>query len=460
MLLNALLADVPMAWIRIAGLGSGDVIIGFLWLPLPVVLLGCAALWMLAAGPRANGPVAYDRYGRVVCQRRRRFWVVPVAICLIVLASRGLRDHVHGTITLDSDNHPATVVQRQRHHSDSSLEERLDRIGEHLDHVFGNGAAKLERQLDHGADQIDGQVERRAAQLQRQLEHVAAQIERHLDHVGNQISHKHPVIPHHAVAPALVVVTQTSEEPTVIEPNPPALPVVGPPQGEVAAVAAAPAAPPAISAPVTPVAPVAPPSPVANTAAPAAGPTAKTAATAEPASEKLPEWAKTEIVDEGTRKLVVVPGGFAGSEKEAEQEALEAARLVLGDAIQRAYPKVGHWLPPAAAIREDAVRRTFIEKIHRKTVSSGTPFIVYRGYQQIELSPAVFTQLLSSWKDQVLPARLEELGAIAALLTLTFATGAAYFRLDDRTHGRYRRRLAVGAVAVIGAGVAAAAALI
>ncbi len=128
--------------------------------------------------------------------------------------------------------------------------------------------------------------------------------------------------------------------------------------------------------------------------------------------------------------------------------------------FSRPIPRWADWLPSADAVREDAVRRTHVEKIHRKTVSSGTPFIVYRGYQQIELSPAVFTQLLSSWKDQVLPARLEELGAIAALLTLTFATGAAYFRLDDRTHGRYRRRLKLAAVAIIGAGAAAAAALI
>jgi hypothetical protein len=44
-------------------------------------------------------------------------------------------------------------------------------------------------------------------------------------------------------------------------------------------------------------------------------------------------------------------------------------------------------------------------------------------------------------------------------LTLTFATGAAYFRLDERTHGRYRGRLKLAAVAIISAGVAAAGAL-
>ncbi len=174
----------------------------------------------------------------------------------------------------------------------------------------------------------------------------------------------------------------------------------------------------------------------------------------------MPDWAKTEIVDEDNRKLVVVQGGFAGTESEADHDTLEAARLVLGDAIQRAYPKVGKWLPPTEAVREVAVRLTYVEKIPRKTLSSGTPFIVYRAYKQVELSPKVYSQLLSNWKEEVVPRRLEALAGFAALLTLTFATGAAYFRLDDRTQGRYRGRLKVAAVAVIGAGAAAAAALI
>jgi hypothetical protein len=48
---------------------------------------------------------------------------------------------------------------------------------------------------------------------------------------------------------------------------------------------------------------------------------------------------------------------------------------------------------------------------------------------------------------------------LAALLTLTFAAGAAYFRLDERTQGRYRGRLKLAAVTVIAAGGAAAATL-
>lgn len=461
MLLNVLLADSPVAWIRIAGFGSTDLVIGFLSLPLPVVLLGCAAVWLFVAGPRASRPVACDRYGRAVYTRRHRFWVYPLAICLVVFAIRGMRDHVHGTITIDSDNHPVVVT----HHSAAGLEERLDRLGEHLDRAFEHGATKFETHVDQGAEQIDGQLERGAVRIHQQLERVAAQIERQLDHVGRQIAHQHHPKVRTAAEPTVVVVAQTADEPTVIEPNPPALPVPGSVSSDATLVSPTPPAPPAKPAPTIVAAPATPskPSsaiPVAAAAAPASTATAKPAANTDVPSEKVPEWTKTEIVDEGNRKLVVVPGSFAGSQKEAEQDALEAARLVVGDAIQHQFPEVADWRPTAEAVREDSVRRTFVEQIHRKTVSSGTPFVVYRAYHQVELSPAVNAQLIAGWKQEVLPQRLETLGGLAALLTLTFATGAAYFRLDDRTHGRYRGRLALAAVAIVGAGAAAAAAVV
>jgi hypothetical protein len=454
-MLNVLLTYSPAAGTCLADLGSGVVVVGFLWLPFPVLIVGCVALWCFAAMPRANRPGGCGPRGG----RRHQLWVYPVVICIVVLASRGLKDHGHGTVIVDP--HAATVFHRDDNGSDARLEERLERLGDQLEQRASQvelRASQLEGKLDHGAVHLDGQVERGAAHLQQQLERVAAQIERQLEHVGRQISHAH-----REVSPA-VVVAQAGEEPAVIEPNPPALPVLGQPQREVMAQVAAPAAPPSTPVPPTTQAPSAQPSPAAPpaAAAPVAGPPAKADAEAKTdvQSDKLPEWAKTEIVEEGNRKLVVVPGGFAGSQKEAEHDALDAARLVVGDAIQRVYPRVGKWLPTADAVREEAVRRTYVEQIHRKTVSSGTPFIVYRAYQQVELSPEVFAKLVSSWKEEVLPHRLEALGGLAALLTLTFATGAAYFRLDDRTQGRYRRRLALAAVAIVGAGAAAAAALI
>ena len=442
-------------------LGSQNAVLGFVWWPFPALLLGCVAMCCFAGmsagrGPRGYDPRGYDPRGGY---RRgpSRFWAIMFAVAVVVLVSRGMKEHVHTTIVVDPDNRPVAAVaaEHRRERLDEAvtrLERQLDRASDQVDRALAHSAAQIDRQVDHGTDQMSRQLDRGAADMAQQLEHAAAQLIREIEHLGHQVAQRHHDVP---AAHSITVTTPTTEA-AVTEPNAPALPVAG--AHEVDVVVAAPSSPPAAQAqPAPPATPAAPSAPVAA-AAPQAGPSSSPSA--DVAGEKLPAWAKTEIVDEDNRKLVVVQGGFAGTQSEAEHDTLEAARLVLGAAIQRAYPKVGKWLPPAESVREVAVRLTYVEKIPRKTISSGTPFIVYRAYKQVELSPAVYSQLLSSWKEEVVPRRLEALAGFAALLTLTFATGAAYFRLDDRTQGRYRRRLKVAAVAVIGAGAAAAAALI
>jgi hypothetical protein len=435
---NVLLVCNSDGWVLNLQLGTHGGALGFLWFPLPLLILGCFVFWCVSAISAGKARRNYDRR-EGVRSGGHRFWAYALIIGLVVLATRGFRDHGRWSITVDPDNHPATRVDNVERAA-ARLENRLDRAGD---------------EIDHNAAQAEQQVDRRTAQIARQLEHLAAQLERHFRHVGQHVilSHRDLSVP--------VAVAQAPEEPAVTEPRPPAMPVAGPAPAEATVVVTSPpAAAPSSTPPVATVAvaPAQPPIAAVATSTEHAAPSAADP-TATVDSEKLPDWTKTEIVDEGTRKLVVVPGGFGTSPKDAEREALEAARIVVGEAIQRAYPKVGDWRPSADAIREDAVRLTFVEKVHRKTVSSGTPFIVYRAYQQVELSPAVFSQLISSWKEEVLPHRLEALGGFAALLTLTFATGAAYFRLDERTHGRYRGRLKLAAVTIVSAGVAAAGAL-
>ncbi len=441
--------------------GSQNAVLGFVWWPFPALLLGCVAMCCFAGMSAGRGPRGYDPRGGY---RRgpSRFWAILFAVAAVVLVSRGMKEHVHTTTVVDPDNRPVAAVafERRRERLDeavSRLERQLDRASDQVDRALAHGSAQLDRQVDHGTDQMSRQLDKGAADMAQQLEHAAAQLIREIEHLGHQVAQRHHDVP---AARSITVSTPTTEA-AVTEPNAPALPVAGAPQVDVvvAVPSAPPSSPPAAQAqPAPPAVPAAPSAAPVAVAAPHAAPAASPSA--DVAGEKLPDWAKTDIVDESNRKLVVVQGGFAGTQSEAEHDTLEAARLVLGDAIQRAYPKVGKWLPPAESVREVAVRLTYVEKIPRKTLSSGTPFIVYRAYKQVELSPAVYSQLLSSWKEEVVPRRLEALAGFAALLTLTFATGAAYFRLDDRTQGRYRGRLKVAAVAVIGAGVAAAAALI
>jgi hypothetical protein len=411
-MLNFVLTHGPDGWEVACQLGALHGVVAFLAAPLALVGLTSVVVCCLAmcAGPGCGDPRGVRRRGP------SRFWIVAIVVCAIVLASRSAKDRVH-TVVVE----PRAAAPRHE-----SLDEAVTRLEKQLDRA----SDRLDQQINHQAAQIDSQVDRGTAEMVHQLERTAAQIIRQLEHLAEQSARRQ----RKTVAQTTTVASAAEEPAAVVEPKAPALPT---------------------SASASPATPTAPATPAADTksAAHDSGATAQASASSDSTGEQ-PEWTKTEVADEGNRKLVVVSGGFAGNEKDAQQEALEAARLVVGDAMQQAYPRVGSWLPPSAAVREDALRLTYVEKIHRKTVSSGTPFIVYRAYDQVELSPAVYAQLVSNWKEEVVPRRLMWLGSLAGLLTLTFATGAAYFRLDDRTHGRYRGRLRLAAATIIAAGAA------
>jgi hypothetical protein len=174
---------------------------------------------------------------------------------------------------------------------------------------------------------------------------------------------------------------------------------------------------------------------------------------------KLPDWAKeSDRTLDGDTKLVVLSGEMGATIDEAVAAGRAAAFERLRSDFSAAHPQAASWEPPPS-ITGDAVHRTFVERLDRKT-STGTPFSVYRAYQQVELSPAVRKKILPLWRNQIVEKRIWALGGLAGLLTLTFGTLAAYFRLDQRTSGLYRRRLKLAAVSVIAAGGMAAATML
>jgi hypothetical protein len=174
---------------------------------------------------------------------------------------------------------------------------------------------------------------------------------------------------------------------------------------------------------------------------------------------KLPDWAKESEHPIGNdTKLVVVSGEIGATIDEAVAVGRAAAFERLRADFATAHPQAANWQPPPS-ITADAIQRTFVERVDRKT-STGTSFTVYRAYEQVELSPAVRKKILPLWRDQIVEKRIWALGGLAGLLTLTFGTLAAYFRLDQRTSGLYRRRLKLAAVSVIAAGGMAAATIL
>jgi hypothetical protein len=178
------------------------------------------------------------------------------------------------------------------------------------------------------------------------------------------------------------------------------------------------------------------------------------------ASTTLPAWVsqKEEVVT-GEKRFVVVHGEIGGTVAEAEASARATAVEKARDDFAATFPQARGWEAPARTVGTVAIRREFVEEIDRKT-SSGTAFRVFRGHDQVELSPAVRKQIFPLWKEEVVGRRIFALGGLGALLTLTFGTLAVYFRLDDRTSGLYRRRLKLAAVSVIAAGGFAAATLL
>jgi hypothetical protein len=176
----------------------------------------------------------------------------------------------------------------------------------------------------------------------------------------------------------------------------------------------------------------------------------------------LPDWIGKTVVESKARKLVVVASDFAATTEAAEQDALRSAVGLVAFDFAATVPDAGaaNWKPPAGTVRSQAVRRVHVQRIDRQTVSSGTPFHVFRAYYQVELSPAVRNQLFPLWKQEIVDKRFSKLGALAGLLTLTFGAAAAYFRLDDWTSGQYRRRLKLAAVMIVTAGGFAAATLL
>lgn len=189
-------------------------------------------------------------------------------------------------------------------------------------------------------------------------------------------------------------------------------------------------------------------------------PSAKPEAVAGPAEwlisdstgTSLPDWALTPVSTEDDRQLVVVRSEQFADPAAAAAEALQAAT----DLVRRNFDefnRLGHysWSLDPQTVHSAAVRRTFTEPIQR---SAGEhDFTVYRTYLLVELSPSVRDQIEPIWREQVSQGRSAIVVVLLGLLTALAALVTGYFRLADRTDGRFLwplRFATVGAAALFG----------
>lgn len=175
---------------------------------------------------------------------------------------------------------------------------------------------------------------------------------------------------------------------------------------------------------------------------------------------KRPDWVDEKAVKTGDSRRIVVVGKLGLNPESAEAEGVAAVIVAVRRDFAEHYPISESWQPPAQIVRDQAIKQVYIEQAEHTTSTSDTHFKTYRAYCQVELTPALRSRLFPSWRDETVARRLWSLGGLAGLLTLTFGTVAAYFRLDERTSGHYRRRLKLAAVSIIAAGGLAAARLL
>src|SRR5262249_31756632 len=116
-----------------------------------------------------------------------------------------------------------------------------------------------------------------------------------------------------------------------------------------------------------------------------------------------------------------------------------------------AYPLAGDWTVPVALIDQNAVN-AIVGEVFDKDFGNGVTGKMYRAHLRLDMNSSLRKALQGSWNNQIVNHRLIELGGILGLATLTLASLAGYYRLDDATHGQYRRRLKLAAAALVSAG--------
>lgn len=170
----------------------------------------------------------------------------------------------------------------------------------------------------------------------------------------------------------------------------------------------------------------------------------------------MPNWVTRGPAQEGDKTFVVVSGQQFADAATAWQDALnEATATVRRDFFDAVRP-VGQWLLDPKEVQSIAVRDSYTEEIVR--TAGENEFTVYRTHLKVELSPTVRNAIEPIWHQQVSLGRSLTTAGTLVLVTLFAAIFAGYFRLDDRTAGRYRWRLRLGTVAAMAlAGVVTAA---
>ena len=159
------------------------------------------------------------------------------------------------------------------------------------------------------------------------------------------------------------------------------------------------------------------------------------------APKPLPDW--ITAADDQASSQVVIGSQFA-NRQDAFADALDKATNVVSEKFRQSRP-VGWWRPDGSDVYNHSVRKKYTEEIIRS--AGENEFTVYRTYLLVDLSPGVLSKLESIWRTETKVLHRSQVLIVVAILTGIAALLAGFFRLDDRTQGRYRWPL-IGATVV------------
>ncbi|HVW01875.1 MAG TPA: hypothetical protein VHB77_16095, partial [Planctomycetaceae bacterium] len=147
---------------------------------------------------------------------------------------------------------------------------------------------------------------------------------------------------------------------------------------------------------------------------------------AEKPASNLPDWVKQRRVREGDTEWLVVSSSQHADFEAAAAEAQARATQAMTAEFQRVHPECFRWIAPVQ-LTDSAFRKSHVEELkHDFGRFSGT---MYRVYWQVELSPALYSQMYTEWSHQMRLERLWAMCGVVGVVTLLLALSAGYFSL-------------------------------
>src|SRR5690606_840277 len=167
--------------------------------------------------------------------------------------------------------------------------------------------------------------------------------------------------------------------------------------------------------------------------------------------DSLPQWTSLSDDDGPVR---VIDSGLHATVRLAEEHALRELKSLLQAEMAQRTPQAAGWqAPDQAVLNAGNILQRAVERSQIQVGENTIP--MYEAYWQVDVSR--LEPLYRAWRPSIVRQRLLQIGGALALAMLLLASLAGVLRVDEQTHGRRRKSLAAGTLAlwaVIGSGLA------